>query len=396
MFINVSKLRSHYPEFCGIRKGLQTIKVKRIRRHIIPHDKILLCEADGTKKDSIIAPYLEKWKQYLQPCYDELKTMEQNAPIFHTEGIDAQKVKTDILFCRLAYGFIPSEYIGFDLYNKTVEERKTYCSDLDTNVFGYTVNNIAEVQTVLNKETSAKKYKNLFKRDFIIVGSKEDFQEFCNFVSKHPVFVKKKIFSSMGKGVELVNSKEVQIEKFFDQLIVDGRWLLEECVIQRPEMACFNATSVNTVRCITFRTHHGIEVPYCFMRTGRNGSFVDNGGSGGLLIGIDVETGLLDTDAFDEYGRVYVEHPDSGIQFRGYKIPEWGKMLNICRNAAEQDSQMGYLSWDMAYTNHGWCVIEVNEVGQLIVPQIVYKKGIKDELEQYLRTMPIFIWAELI
>lgn len=293
-----------------------------------------------------------------------------------------------MLFCRLAYGFIPSEYVGFDFINKTPEERKEYCSDLDTHVFGYTVNNIVEVQRVLNKATSAIKYQKLFKRDFVIVEKKEDFDSFTCFVNKHPKFVKKKIFSSMGKGVELVDINGISQTDYFNKLITTGKWLLEECVIQQADMACINSSSVNTVRCMTFKTNDGVVVPYCFMRSGRNGAFVDNGGSGGLLMGISVEKGIVDTDAFDEYGEIFAVHPNSGIKFKGFQIPKWEELLSICMTAAAEEAKMNYLSWDMAYGEQGWCVIEVNEVGQFIGPQMVYQRGIKKELDEYLKRMP--------
>ena len=35
MKINVSAIRSHYPEALGIRRGLQKLKVKRITRHML-------------------------------------------------------------------------------------------------------------------------------------------------------------------------------------------------------------------------------------------------------------------------------------------------------------------------------------------------------------------------
>ena len=227
-----------------------------------------------------------------------------------------------MLFCRLAYGFIPSEYVGFDFINKAPEERKQYCSDLQTHVFGYTVNNIVEVQRVLNKATSAIKYQNLFKRDLVIIEKKEDFDSFICFVNRHPKFVKKKIFSSMGKGVELVDIDGMSQMNYFNKLITTGKWLLEECVIQQAEMACINSSSVNTVRCMTFKTNDGVVVSYCFMRSGRNGAFVDNGGSGGLLMGIDVENGTVDTDAFDEYGDIFEVHPNSGVKFKCFQIPK--------------------------------------------------------------------------
>lgn len=386
MHINISKIRSCYPEVFGIRKALQSLKVKRIDRYTLPSRLVELCESDDSEKEVVIAPYIKKWSKYLKPCYDELSVMVEKSPVFMGGG-DYKKIETDIIFCRLAYGFIPSEYIGFALMNKTPEQRREFCSDLDMNRFGYTVNNLVEVQRVINKASSAEKYGYLFKRDYIIVKDKEDYDCFCGFIKKHPIFVKKKIFSSCGKGVELINLDNVSIDDYFFELIASGTWLLEELVKQNDRMGYFNDSSVNTVRCITFKTKKGIVVPYCFMRTGRDGAFVDNGGSGGLLLGIDVNKGIVDTDGFDEYGIRYEKHPDSNKQFIGFEIPEWNQLITICKEAAYKETKMNYLSWDMAYGESGWVVIEVNEVGQFIGPQIVYRKGIKKELEQYLLEM---------
>ena len=386
MRISISWLRAHYPEQFGIRKFLQIIKVNRITRYTLSKSEIEICEADPSKKEMIIAPYLQKWEKYLRPCISEMNAIIEKSSIFFG-GYDLKKVRTDMLFCRLAYGFIPSEYIGFGFIDKNPEERKNFCSDLDTHIFGYSVNNIVEVQRVLNKATSAIKYQKLFCRDFIIVEKTEDFESFSNFIKEHPIFVKKKVFSSMGKGVELVDINGKSSKEYFVELISTGKWLLEECVTQRREMSCFNESSVNTVRCITFNTVDGVIVPYCFMRTGRNGAFVDNGGLGGLLMGINVLTGIVDTDGFDEYGNRYTEHPNSGIQFKDFQIPQWDQMIEICKSAAEKECHMNYVSWDMAYGERGWCVIEVNEVGQFIGPQMVYQRGIKKELNDYLERM---------
>lgn len=170
-----------------------------------------------------------------------------------------------------------------------------------------------------------------------------------------------------------------------------GKFLLEECVMQHSEMAKFNKSSVNTIRCITMNISKKIEIPWCFMRTGRNGSFVDNGGAGGLIIGVDARTGLVNSPGYDEYGEVFAYHPETKVRFVGTQIPAWDEMLKICKQAASEVNDMGYLSWDMAYTDNGWVVIEVNEIGQLIGPQLTMKRGIKKEIETYTAIMKRFI-----
>lgn len=381
-------LRSNYPEMLGIRKYLQTKKVQRLYRHILSKKEIAEGENDPSKKKKIITPYMKKWKKYLAPTIVEMNDIFINAPLYKDKN-DKEEIKVDMLFCRLAYGFIPSEYVSFELENKTPQERKAFVSDIDTNVFGYSVNNIRELQKILDKGDCAKHFKTYFKRDFIVIEKDKDWVLFHEFVKKHPIFVEKRVFSSMGKGTRLVDINSVNITEkdYFRQLIESGKYLLEERVVQSNVMARFNKSSVNTIRCITFTTNNGVEVPYCFMRAGRNGSFVDNGGSGGLLIGVDPHDGTVFSDGYDEYKSKYIAHPDTGIKFKGCKIPEWNNLINLCKSAAEQEKEIGYLSWDLAHTDSGWVVIEVNEVGQFIGPQIVMRKGIKEELTEYMKYM---------
>lgn len=381
-------LRSKYPKVLGIRMCLQRLKVKRLYNHVLPKQQIIICEQNPSKKEEVIRPYLSKWKKYLRPTIAEMEDILSNGPLFK-DRTDKNQLRIDMMFCRLSYGFIPSEYVCFELENKTPDERKEYVSDIDMNVFGYSVNDITVLQGILDKGDSYYRFKEYFKRDAIVVEKRKDFADFHAFIKKHPIFVKKVVFSSMGRGIELVNiqKKQKSEKEYFEELIRSGKYLLEECVVQHPEMGKFNPSSVNTVRCFTFKTNRGIEIPWSFMRTGRNGSFVDNGGAGGLVIGIDPKTGRIITDGYDEYNDSYKKHPDTGIVFIGSKIPEWNDLISLCSTAAAKVDGMGYLSWDLAFTENGWVVIEVNEVGQFIGPQMTMKKGIKAELEEYSKRM---------
>lgn len=382
-------MRSHYPEIFGIRKFLQRVKVKRLYRYFLSEKEIRICELDSSKKEEIIAPYLLRWEKHLRPVVAEMEDILENARAYQI-GFDKDELRTDMLFCRLAYGFIPSEYVSFAFENKTPAERKEFESDIDTNVFGYSVNNIKFLQSIIDKGDSYKQFATYFKRDALIVERLGDYDKFQAFIQKHPVFVEKKVFSSMGRGVNLIDIRGIETseKEYFKRLIKDGKYLLEEKVVQHKEMAKFNASSINTIRCMTFRTSQGIEIPYCFMRTGRNGTFVDNGGSGGLVIGVNTLNGVVNTDGYDEYNGRFAMHPDTGILFQGSQIPAWEELINLCKEAAEKVEDMAYLSWDLAYTDQGWVVIEVNEVGQFIGPQMTMKRGIKTELMEYFNRMP--------
>lgn len=381
-------LRKNYPKAFGIRRTLQRIKVDRVQRHLLPDAYIEPCEKDPSRKKDTIRPYLEKWAGYLRPTVAEMEIVLAKAPRYQDRA-DLDEVRTDILFCRLAYGFIPSEYVGFSLENRLPEERKAFVSDVDTNVFGYSVNDISQVQSFLDKAEGYKRVKDHFRRDAVVVEKAKDYPAFASFAEKHPVFVKKAVFSSMGKGVELVEWSEQASSPrdYFDRLIRQGKFLLEERVIQSDVLAQMNASSVNTVRCMTFSTREGIVVPYCFFKAGRNGSFVDNAGLGGIVVGVQPETGICFTDGFTEYGERFIAHPETGIPFKGFAMPDWKGLIEQCTDIARQFPDMRYLSFDMAHTDQGWVVIEVNEVGQFIIPQTVMQRGIRQELWDWLDRM---------
>lgn len=380
-------IRSRYPKLFGIRKFLQQVKIKRLKASLLSQEKITACETNPNLIDGTLSNVVQNGGGILRQVADEMESMLINSSF---QSQDKKKIKQDMSFCRLAYGFLPSEYCAFELENKSSEERKEFMSDIDTFIFGYTVNDIAFMQKVIDKGQSVRLLGHLFGREYLVVSSWKDYGAFKAFIRKHPVFVKKYTNSSMGRNIEKVDIREIGIDEkeYFKNIINKGKFLLEELVVQNEQMAKFNESSVNTIRCMTFRTQKGIKVPFCFMRTGRKGAFVDNGGSGGILIGVDSETGVVNSDGYDEFNNRYIVHPDSGIKFLGTQIPDWVSLLNICMEAASKISEMGYLSWDLAYTDDGWKVIEVNGIGQLIGPQMVYKKGIKQEIRRYLDEMP--------
>jgi hypothetical protein len=149
-------------------------------------------------------------------------------------------------------------------------------------------------------------------------------------------------------------------------------------------MARFNPSSVNTVRCPTFRTVRGIELAPCRFRVGQAGSFVDNAGSGGILAGVDPKTGVVFTTGRDEYCHEYVTHPQSGLRFEGFRLPDWEELVASVKEMHELFPNMGYISWDMAHTDRGWVIIEANGSGQFIGTQIVEQKGKKRDIAKQL------------
>ena len=89
-------------------------------------------------------------------------------------------------------------------------------------------------------------------------------------------------------------------------------------------------TSVNSVRIYTYiNTHDEPTLVMSFIKAGQHGAIIDNVGPGGMLAAVDVNTGVIFTDAADEVGNMFSAHPDTGFVFKGFQIPRWEELKKM-------------------------------------------------------------------
>lgn len=138
----------------------------------------------------------------------------------------------------------------------------------------------------------------------------------------------------------------------------NNTFIVEGLIEQDCRLSIFNTSSVNTVRLPTIINRNGFHVIGPFLRTGRAGSIVDNGGGGGIVSAIDEKTGLVISNGFDEKGNHYETHPDSGICFKNFQIPEWDALLTLAKEIHYKMKGHKYIAWDFAYTSKGWVLNE--------------------------------------
>lgn len=373
-------LRKYCPAIPGIRKALMEQKIKQIEQCKLESADQLPDDPDIEQKKEFVSEFLKCKKSYAEQVQKKLDAYLDLVKA-DKEG-DISESKTDILFCCFAYGFMPDEYFVYELQSKTGKDRKSYISDRDRYLLVYRMNDIIDMDIYLDKFRTYQYFKQYYKRDAVGISKKSDKAKFLDFIVKHPVFVKKNVSLSRGKSVSLVDINEVQFEPedYFRRLISEGEFILEERVVQSPVMSKLNPSSVNTVRCITFNTPDGIKIGPCFLKVGQGNSFIDNGGAGGILVGIDNKTGVLSTDGYDEFLNQYKVHPDTKTTFQGYQLPEWDSLISLAKEISQRTPSVRYIGWDFSHTEKGWLIIEGNASGQMIGPQIVWKNGMKEEI----------------
>lgn len=141
------------------------------------------------------------------------------------------------------------------------------------------------------------------------------------------------------------------------------RYLVTEFIEMHPVLATIYPHSVNTVRLIVFKPD-GVtpRLGNAYLRIGTTASgFVDNTAAGGIVARIDPDTGAFGDAHRLRRGRLVAcdRHPDTGAPIEGV-IPHWDMAKRGVLRMAEGLSQLEYLGFDVAVTEDGFRVPEIN------------------------------------
>lgn len=324
----------------------------------------------------------ETYQSFLEEAFKDFRP--------ELSSTEKERLKEDILRAYLKDKTRPDEYLLYHFDRKNEEERGEYLPQAakDTLLISYYKGDVEHTIGVLrNKYTFYQIAKDFFKRDVILISNVtnnlEQFKDFCN---KHPRFIAKEVDSGCGVGIKVVDTKCFQtIEEVYEDLAASATWIVEELISQNKEIAAFNESSVNTVRFPSFRHGDKVVAARPCMRFGRKGCVVDNAGQSGIFVSIDLETGEIITDAFDEHGHRYTVHPDSKKLFKGFRIPEWKNLLEVARKAhlSLPENQV-YVAFDFALSEKGWVIVEGNW-GDWVLQQTSLERGFRKEFTSLLK-----------
>ena len=381
-------IRKHLPDNQALHNVLAAKQLRNLRRQLISEKDVALGEAEPSRIPEIIEKYRADRASQFNSLTSAFDSYLAKAGMSFGEA-EYQEKKTQMLFNCLAYGFAPDEFVYYELDRIPLEEKKTYITDLDRKMMQYIMSDFKDLQYVFDKAATYEKFGRYYQRDEISVASSADFEAFREFAGKHEDLVIKQVSASCGQGITIEKVNRDDLRKQFDTILARGKCSIEERIVQSDVIARFNESSVNTLRVIMFNTQHGIVIGPCFFRTGRAGAVVDNGGAGGIFVGVDRNTGVLDTDGHDEYMNRYETHPTSGVRYKGFQLPDWDRCIALVREMGALVPKIGYIGWDLAYTDKGWVLVEANGGSQFLC-QICYHKGFKPEVERYIADKNIY------
>lgn len=294
---------------------------------------------------------------------------------------DYHELMVDMELTDKLLDFRGDEYAIFHFWDIPMKQRREFISDkLRGDIFRQ-LNTTQGMDILNNKYETYKRLHDLYGREMVLMDSESGFNTLKEFAEKNDDFVKKSNFDSLGRGIERVRiTEDVNLEELYRELTNDCKYIiLEELIKPHEFVKKLNPSSVNTLRVTTLFTDKGPIVQDSFLKIGRDGSFVDNGGRGGIFVHVDKDSGRTDSTGIVETGIVYTEHPDHGYQLKGIQMPEWSEALRLVKLAAERIPEIRYAGWDITYVNDNrWIIVEGNAKTQFFGQQATLGKGLRE------------------
>lgn len=407
-----------------IREKIREINDKNIiDMSIIRYAKYEVFRYEGTELDDFLNLFVKRdlLKEELLQCFEQIdngllsyqdiqykvnefyQTIEQMMPpslfVELSEGvlpsyprlsgneIERKRIAIDIEATRVLLPFSSEEYIAFHFAEKSIEEKRKFISDKERLKILNEINDPSKFDLLDDKYQAYNILSDHYGRKIIFISSPQDYDDFKMLCKSNGKLVIKPPCDTLGRGIKAISSpKGLKTKKVFKDLLAEyGSFLVEELIHAHDSIRALNPDSVNTVRLITYFDGEKSIVHDTFMKVGQKGSFIDNGGAGGLLVSVDPISGVLNSDGCDENGVVYKQHPYTKVVFNGYQLPDWDKALTLGLEVSNKVPGLSYIGWDITYTSDNeWIIVEGNAKTQFYGQQCAADVGVR---EDFLKTI---------
>ena len=134
-------------------------------------------------------------------------------------------------------------------------------------------------------------------------------------------------------------------------------------ITQSADMAAIYPEAINTIRIVTVNKDGNPNVLTSVLRIGtKQTGNVDNWSAGGIAVGINHDGTLKQHGLYKPgFGTRTDIHPDTGIVFSSFRIPEYEKACELVIKAHRLFYGIAAIGWDVAISENGPCIIEGND-----------------------------------
>ena len=227
------------------------------------------------------------------------------------------------------------------------------------------------------------------------LGSPDDLAAFLR-ATRLPVYLKP-AYGSYGKGnasVEAIegstlvlgNGSRIGLDDFCASLGDRSGfgWVVQESLRSHPDIRELCGPKISGVRIHTFLTPSGPRITRAIWKVNvgvRDSDNFEHGRSGNLLARVDADSGRV-TRVVAGVGAgqsVDPPHPVTGATLVGFTLPGWPEIKALVCKAATAFPGFLCPGWDIALTDEGPRILEVNAFGDIDLSQHAHRRGFLDE-----------------
>lgn len=323
--------------------------------------------------------------------YKRHKTQIDNCVLNLPEEKKDEEIKRiikELQYAEKHTSFTCTEFFMLDFAHKNHAEWFTYLPDGSSRTIFNRMDTTNPSFYSGDKYQVYLKYKKYFKREMCKAVCSSDKESFVAFLLDKGRVMVKPICGSLGDGIEIISKNDIaETESFFAGIMEkypDG-CVAEELITQEESLAKLNPTSVNTLRITTVRMDDRVDAE-SFLRVGKMFSKVDNVAKGGIVCALDQETGKI-IRAIDIFGNIFTAHPHTNMPLVGYTVPRFKEAVALAKELALVLPDYRYMGWDLALTDSGWILVELNAKAGIYCIQQTLGRGIRADFEKYFREL---------
>ncbi|MEA3274163.1 MAG: sugar-transfer associated ATP-grasp domain-containing protein [Pseudomonadota bacterium] len=181
----------------------------------------------------------------------------------------------------------------------------------------------------------------------------------------------------------LAGDRVVKVRDFCEEVFSqeDG-YLFQEQLSPHPALRKMSGDGLSTIRMVVFLIDEGPELWRALWKVIGAANVADNfWREGNMLAAVDEETGEV-TRVIRGLGLDQEEiesHPDTGQALLHAALPDWVQARKLCLTAAASFPNLRLQAWDVALTDTGPTLIELNIGGDFNLPQLAHGRGMMDE-----------------
>ena len=259
----------------------------------------------------------ERDRQALRKLHEELDTCNAH--------LQLQVPFRQFVEARRRTGCDVDEYFAFEFFKKTPEQQETFLTRARRSEVIEAIGDLDIPSTIPgNKLLFNMIFGEFLARDWIN-PTRASGAEFVQFIREHGEVMVKPALDYGGKGIETYRYAGDEAALALHSQLLGQGVVVEERMVQHPDMARLNPHCVNSVRVSTYTDCDDVHILFATARSGAGDGPVDNFTSGGMSAAVDWHTGVICADGIDQDYRRIQRHPLDGHGAQGLPDPQLGQ-----------------------------------------------------------------------